>query len=434
MMKLLFLSPYLPSPPHSGAPRRIHGLLSELARRHAVSLLAFIAPGEGTNAALQATGQYCTEVVTVENDRLDRALNRKQKRAIQFRSLLQLQSYERLVHHHPSFQRALDGLVARRDFDVITTEFAQMACYRLPRTARLVLDEHNIEYDILWRTARTEPPSLRKLYNWVNSLKVRREERAAWQQFDGIVLTSKRDERLLRRDAPEQRTAVVPNGVDTDFFHPSALPVEPRTILFFGAINYYPNTEGLLFFLDEAFPRVKRQHPHARLWVVGQQPPAAIVGRAAEDVIVTGLVDDVRPYLERAAVVIAPLRIGGGTRLKIVEAMAMGKPIVATSLGAEGLDVNDGEDILLADTAEDFASQVARVLGDAALARRLGEAARHSAESRYTWQAAADRLERFYQELLPMSGVPSGPRTTARSALPAYRQEEDVANPAGRDG
>ena len=416
-MKLLFLSPYLPSPPQYGAPRRVHGLLTELSRRHEVSLLAFIAPGEDTADALHATGQYCTELVTVENDHLDRALTRKRKRGIQLRSLLHRQSYERLTYYHPSFQRELDRLVARCDFDVLTTEHVQMACYRpplslMPPTARLVLDEHNIEYDILRRTTAAERPSIRKLYNWINYLKLRREERAAWQQFDGITLTSERDERLLRDDSPEKRTAVIPNAVDTEFFQPSGGVVEPGMILFFGAINYYPNTEGLLFFLDEVFPHVKRQHPGARLWIVGQLPPPTIMERAAEDVIVAGLVDDVRPYLERAAVVIAPLRIGGGTRLKIVEAMAMGKPIVATNLGAEGLDVNAGEDILLADAAEDFADQVVRVLGDAALAQRLGEAARHSAESRYTWNSAVDRLERFYQELPSRS--PSVPPTYQR--------------------
>jgi polysaccharide biosynthesis protein PslH len=417
-MKLLFLSPYLPYPPQSGAPRRVHGLLNELGRRHDVSLLAFTAPGEANGEVIKEIKQYCTEVVTVENDRVDRALSldRKRKRAIQFRSLLNLQSYERIIYHNAAFQRALDDLVSRGDFDVITTESVLMAGYHLPRTARLILDEHNIEYDILRRTTAAERPSVRKLYSWANYLKLRREERAAWQRFDGITLTSQRDEWLVRRDAPGKRTAVIPNAVDTSFFHPSTVPVEPGAILFFGAINYYPNTEGLLFFLDEVFPHVKRQHPGARLWIVGQQPPAAIAERTAEDVIVTGLVEDVRPFLERAALVIAPLRIGGGTRLKIVEAMSMGKPIVSTRLGAEGLDVKDGEDILLAGTAQEFASQVARVLGDAALARRLGEAARQHAELKYTWQGAVDRLEAFYQELQP----------SERSLLPAYRQEANV--------
>lgn len=416
-MKLLFLSPYLPSPPRWGAPRRVHGLVSELARRHEVSLLAFTVSGEDTNGALQATGQYCAEVVTVENDHLDRALDRKRKRQIQLRSLLHIHSFEHLAYYHPAFQKEIDRLVARLDFDVITTEHAQLACYRLPRTARLVLDEHNIEYDVLRRTTATERPSIRKFYNWVNHLKLRCEERSAWHRADGITLTSERDEELVRQYASDKRTAVIPNAVDTEFFRPSPAPVEAGTILFFGAINYYPNTEGLLFFLDEVFPLVKRQHPGARLLIVGQLPPSAITCRAAEDVIVTGLVDDVRPYLARAAVVVAPLRIGGGTRLKIVEAMAMGKPIVATRIGAEGLDVNDGEHILLGDTAEDFATQVVRALDDSALAQRLGLAARQRAEALYTWRDAVDRLERFYQDL------PS----PSRSLSPAYRRQARVA-------
>jgi polysaccharide biosynthesis protein PslH len=417
-MKLLFLSPYLPSPPKSGAPRRVHGLMSELARSHDVSLLAFTVPGEDTESAVQATREYCSEVVTVQNDHLDRALSGKKKRGVQLRSLLGAKSFELLAYYHPTLQRELDRLVDRGGFDVITTEHSQMACYRLPRTARLVLDEHNIEYDILWRTTTAEPTSARKIYSWVNYLKLRREERAAWRQFDGVTLTSDRDERMLRRDVPETRTGVIPNGVDTEFFATSAAPVEEGMILFFGAINYYPNTEGLLYFLDEVFPMVKRQHPGAKLMIVGQLPPPAIVARAAEDVVVTGLVDDIRPFLESAAVVIAPLRIGGGTRLKIVEAMATGKAIVATRLGAEGLDVQVGEDILLADTPEDFARQVTRALGDSALARRLGVAARKRAEEQYSWKGAADRLERFYETL----------RTPVAQASSMYRLEPKVGD------
>ncbi|MEO5950998.1 MAG: glycosyltransferase [Chloroflexia bacterium] len=417
-MKLLFLSPYLPSPPQSGGPRRVHGLLNELARRHEVSLLALTAPGEDTEAAIEATGQYCTEVVTVESDYVDRALTQRRKRAIQLRSLFRTRSYERLTYYHPLFQSKLDKLASRGDFDVVTTEHSQMACYAMPRIARLVLDEHNIEYDILWRTTVAERPSVRKLYNLVNYIKLRREERTAWQQFDGITLTSERDVQMLRQVAQEKQTAVIPNAVDTELFRPSETPVEADTILFFGAINYYPNTEGLLFFLDSVFPLVKQQRPGARLLIVGQLPPTPITDRASEDVLVTGLVDDVRPYLERAAVVIAPLRIGGGTRLKIIEAMSMGKPIVATYIGAEGLDVNDGEDILLGDTAEQFAAQVAHVLGDVALARRLGNAARHRAVSQYSWHDAVDRLERFYHEL----------PAPARSARPSYQEEANVAD------
>lgn len=396
-LRLLFLTPYLASPPRSGGPRRVHGLMAELARTHDVSVLAFTTPGEDATEGIAATRAYCREVVTVENDRY--GLASRAKRALQLRSLASPWSFERLIHHRPAYQAALDRLLARERFDAITVEFAQMASYRLPRDVTSVLDEHNIEYDILRRTATVERALDRRVYNRLNALKLAREERAAWRRFNGCALTSPRDEALLRREGGKLPTAVVPNGVDTDYFRPTGETPESATILFFGAINYYPNTEGLLFFLDEVWPQLKRARPDARLLIVGQLPPEAIQQRAAPDVIVTGAVADVRPYLARATVSIAPLRIGGGTRLKIVEAMAMGKAIVSTTLGAEGLDVQHGRDLLLADTAEEFAGQVCRALDDTSLAQRLGTAARRLAEDRYSWRASVARLERFYGEL-----------------------------------
>jgi glycosyltransferase involved in cell wall biosynthesis len=396
-MKLLFLTPYLPSPPHSGGPRRLHGLMSGLARSHDVAVLALVDPTEDQAAAVRATREYCGTVLTAPNDRY--GLTVRRKRALQMASLASPWSFERLVHHRPAFQAALDELVARVRFDAITVEFAQLASYRLPRGPRLVLDEHNIEYDVLRRTAAADRRLDRKVYNAIDYRKLRREERAAWRRFAGCLTTSARDEAIVRRSRPGLPTAVIPNAVDTSAFRPADAPPEPGVILFFGAINYYPNTDALLYFLDEALPLIRRRQPGARVWIVGQSPPEAITSRASAEVIVTGLVDDVRPYLARAAVVVAPLRIGGGTRLKIVEALAMGKAIVSTTLGAEGLDVVGERELLLADTAPDFARQVCRVLDDGALARRLGAAARRAAEARYSWDAAVARLERFYAEL-----------------------------------
>jgi glycosyltransferase involved in cell wall biosynthesis len=416
-MRLLFLTPYLPSPPRSGGPRRLHGLLSGLAGAHSVSVLSLVGPGDDRAAAVRATRDYCDEVVAIENNRY--ALPGRRKRALQLRSLLSPASYERLVYHRPALQDALDRMVERTRYDVITVEFAQMACYRLPRAATLVLDEHNVEYDILRRTWAGGAAPARKLYNYVDYLKLRREERAAWRRFDGCALTSARDERLLRDAYPHARTAVVPNAVDTSAFRPGPAPPEPLTLLFFGAIDYYPNTDGLLYFLDEVLPRIRARHPGVRLSIVGQSPPEAITRRAGGGVIVTGLVDDVRPYLERAAVVVAPLRVGGGTRLKIVEAMAMGKAIVSTTIGAEGIDVTDGRELLLADTAEAFAARVGRLLADAPLGRALGAAARRLAEERYSWLASVERLEGFYQELreAPLAGAVGRPPGRGAGAL-----------------
>src|SRR5207253_1854376 len=221
-------------------------------------------------------------------------------------------------------------------------------------------------------------------------------------RFDGCTLTSARDEELLRLELPTVDTAVVPNAVDVDFFHPdpTGVPPDPMTLVFFGSINYQPNTDGLLFFLREILPRLKARYPGIKLRIVGQQPPPEIQARADDGVEVTGLVDDVRPYIERATVIIAPLRIGGGTRFKILEAMAMGKAVVSTTIGAEGIEVHDGSDILLADEPETFAAQIGRLLDDAALRHRMGATARSLIEQRYSWSASVGRLEEFHAELL----------------------------------
>ena len=268
-----------------------------------------------------------------------------------------------------------------------------------------LLDEHNIEYDIAWQTARAGGSAARRAYSAVNGRKVRDEELQAWTRFDGCTLTSARDQGLLLGDAPETRTAVVPNGVDLDLFQPCARPRDPATLLFFGAVDYYPNTEGLLFFLNEVMPRLRATIPRVRLCIVGRRPPDSILARRRPDVEITGAVDDLRPYLERAAAVVVPLRIGGGTRLKILEAMAMGKAVVSTSLGAEGLDVVPERDLCIADDAAGFAEQIGHLLDEPERADRLGVAARRLVESRYGWAASVARLKAFYEEVLDARGA-----------------------------
>ncbi|MDQ3898983.1 MAG: glycosyltransferase [Actinomycetota bacterium] len=363
-----------------------------------MSLLSFVRPGEDHAAALRATREYCDEVVAVENDRY--GLSGADKRRLQLKSLASAGSYAQLMYRRPALQAALDRMVQRTTYDIITVEFCWMAHYRFPRATKLVLDEHNIEYDILYRTFRGGTGLGRKLYNYVEYRKLRREERAVWRKFDGCALTSVRDQRLLCRDVPAARTVVAPNGVDTHFFRPGDTPPEPMTLVFFGAIDYYPNTDGVLFFLREVLPRLKQRYPALKLLIVGPSPPEAITRWAGDDIAITGFVEDVRPYLARGAVIIVPLRIGGGTRLKIVEAMAMGKAIVSTTLGAEGIDVTDEQDILLADSAAAFAAQVGRLLDDPALARRLGAAARRLVERRYDWHGSVRKLEGLCQGVL----------------------------------
>src|SRR5207244_3313106 len=204
------------------------------------------------------------------------------------------------------------------------------------------------------------------------------EEERAWRAVAACALTSSRDEDFVRRVLPGARTAVVPNAVDLQRFAPTSDGADRGSLLFFGEIGYYPNTDALLFFLRDVLPRLRGSHPSMRLVIVGPSVPKAIQRYASADVIITGAVADVRPYLEAARAVIVPLRVGGGTRLKILEAMAMAKPVISTRLGAEGLGVTGGRDILLADDPASFADEVRRVLDDTDLAAQLGSAARHT--------------------------------------------------------
>ena len=182
-------------------------------------------------------------------------------------------------------------------------------------------------------------------------------------------------------------------------FPRSTTPIDPGTILFFGAINYFPNADGVTYFVDEVFPRIRDRRPDATFRVLGPGAGPDVLARRGNGVDIVGMVDDVNPHIDRAAVVVVPLRIGGGTRLKIVEALAKGKAVVSTKLGAEGIDVVDGEHLLLADDPRDIADRVEQVLGDPELARRLGDAGRQLAEERYSWSVVTNRLEQFFDEL-----------------------------------
>jgi glycosyltransferase involved in cell wall biosynthesis len=404
--RILFVTAYMPSPPRYGGQRRLEGLIRGLSRRHAVSVVSHVDPREDVSCSLRATETYCEAVVAVPNAFYGASPRRK--RLQQTRSLLSTRSYESFVYDSDPLRLALEKLVTDNYYDVVSFEVAQMVTNQLMsawpdgRRPAFIFDAHNIEYDLLRRTAASTRGLDRRIYAELDWRKLRSEERAAWQLVDGCTVTSSRDEGLIRRDAPTVRTSVVPNAVDVDFFRPCLVggPVDPQTVLFFGAISYHPNTDGLLFFIREILPLLKARYPAIKLRIVGPSVPPEIRAHEGDGIEVTGVVDDIRPYLAGATVIIAPLRVGGGTRFKILEAMAMQKPVVSTAVGAEGIGARDGTEILIGDRPEDFARQVGRLLEDEGLRRRMGAAARAVIEDRYSWNASVAHAEEFYDELV----------------------------------
>lgn len=414
-LSILYLTPLPPSPPGSGAQARMHGLLTSLAARHEITAVSLIDPDLDPGPCERALREHCREVVLLPCD-----TGLRDKRRLQLRSLLSSHSFERHRFAARALQETLDRLQRSRRFDLVNLEFPYLGHLDLRKAPggalrpALVVDSHEIAYDLGRQMASGKARWPRRIYGGLNWRKLRAEELATYRAADGIYTCSAADEQRLLAEVPAARTAVIPNAADVDFYRPapSHPPADGRTVLFFGLLSTYPNADGAQFLLREIWPRVLARRPEARLKIVGADPPGWLGALAGPGVEVTGFVEDLRPHLAAAALVAVPLRLGGGTRLKIVEGMAMGKAIVSTALGAEGIDAVPGRDLLLADDPEAFADAVARLLVDPELARTLGERARRLAVERYSWSAAAEALDRFLREIV----------SEGRSASPSPRE------------
>jgi glycosyltransferase involved in cell wall biosynthesis len=378
--------------------------MTSLAERHEVHLVTLQSP-DGERVDVKEALRGLVHEVRVVQRGSEAGLS---KRIEQVLALASRESYLRKLFTVPALQVVLDDVLGSTAFDAVVVEFPFMAHYDLSRSPpgvpppRRVLDEHNIEFDLARQMAGPGAGLARRFYNAANWRRLRREELGAWRAFDGVAFTSAVDDTRARGLVPGLRSAVVPNGVDVAHFAPRATDPRPEAgrLVFFGTFNYFPNVDGVLFMLREIWPLVVERCPDARLQIIGADPPEEIRRLAGPGVELSGFVDDLRPHLARAAGVVVPLRMGGGTRLKVVEAMAMGRPIVATSLGAEGIEAEPGREILLADGPAAFAEAVVRLLGDPALGERMGRAARALAVERYGWGGAARILERLLRDTL----------------------------------
>jgi glycosyltransferase involved in cell wall biosynthesis len=402
---MLWVFPIPPSPPRFGAQARMHGLATALAPRHDVTAVALLDEGQDPEEARAAMGGWAREAILVPNPA---GRDGAAKRLLQLRSLAAPRSYERLRFAPRALGRVLDRRLRREPFDAVVSEFpylGPLALRRAPRGAAppaVVVDSHEIAWDLARQIARGGKTPLRRLYGEVNWRKLRREELAAYRGADGVCACSEADRRRILEDAPRARVRVVPNAADVERLRPRPTDPAPdgRTVLFFGLLSTVPNVDGIRWFVQEIWPRVLAVRPDARCRVIGARPAPEVHALAGNGVEIVGFVEDLRPHLAAAAAVVVPLRVGGGTRLKIVEAMAMAKPVVSTRLGAEGIEAEPGRDLLLADEPDAFAQAVVRVLGDAALRERMGAAARALARERYAWTAAGHALEGLVQECL----------------------------------
>ncbi|QDW36625.1 glycosyltransferase [Bradyrhizobium sp. KBS0727] len=404
-LNILYVSQMPASPPRFGAQARLHGLMTQLAQRHDITAVMLVDDEFDIEECRLAMQAYCREVVLIKNPYGRDGLA---KRLLQLRSLASTRSFERLRVVVPEMQQALDKVLRAKRFDIVNLEFTFLGHCDLrqaPSGAKipaLVVDSHNIDYDLARQYTRTGGSLLRRLYAEANWRKLRREELGTYRRADGVYLCSVADQQRLLDDIPGARTMVIPNAADVDFYKPRPTDPQPdgRTIVFFGLMSYMPNIDGATHFIQDIWPRIAEANPDARCKIIGGSPSPQLLALAGPRIAFTGFVPDLRPLIAAAAAVIVPLRLGGGTRLKIVEAMAMGKAMVSTTLGAEGIDAVPGRDILIEDQPDAFAAAVIRLLAEPELAARIGNSARQLSEARYAWSAAAKALEGFYRQIL----------------------------------
>ncbi len=402
-MRLLFLTPQLPFPPHKGTSLRNLNLIKGLAPHHEVHLLSFV-QGGGELAVAGPLSELCASIQTVAAP---------QRSLLQRLSTLAFSPLPDVALRlaSPLFAEKLEASLARMKFDAVQVEGLEMAQY-YPATAAsfpaVILDEHNAEYVLQRRAFEVDSRAPRRwlgaAYSLVQWLKLKNYERNACRRATAVAAVSEADRRALLQLDPGLDITVVPNGVDTEYFRRRPLAQgkdseSAPTLAFTGTMDFRPNVDAMTWFCHEVLPQIHRRLPRTHLVVVGQSPARGVRELASPFVTVTGAVEDVRPHLEKATAYVVPMRMGGGVRLKVLEAMAAGIPVVSTRAGAEGIAVEDGENLLLADKAADFAAKVVDVLTNVSLARHLATQGRKLVEDQYDWRLITPKLEDLHLRL-----------------------------------
>lgn len=387
--QLLFLCQTLPYPPDGGVWLRTYHVLRLLARAFDITALCFERLAtSGTPAASEAAvaGQALGRFGAVEMFRIPQRHSRLRYVWDHLRSTAFRRVYTTYMYDSRAYRMRLADVLRSKAFDLVHVDSLDLVRY-LPacRGIPVICVHHNVESALLHRRAAIERIAWRRAYLRDQARLMEKEERRWCGRVALNVTASEQDRALLERIAPGARVTVVPNGVDVEEFQPNG--VEGAGVAFVGGTNWFPNLDALEFFCGQILPHLRAAGANVPVhWVGRASPQQRRYYRERYGVEVTGYVGDVRPHMHEAACHIVPLRAGGGTRLKILNSWAMGKAVVSTSIGCEGLAAGDGENILIRDDPKDFANAILVVLEDEELRRRLGERARATAERLYSWE------------------------------------------------
>jgi polysaccharide biosynthesis protein PslH len=392
-MKILWVKAGGLVPPDTGGKIRSYNILRELARQHSVTFFSFYAAHDSD---LHPDLKQMFDRIVCVPLRLPAPKSLAEMRDYGI-GLLSSEPYSITKYCRPEVRQRLQALLKQETYDIILCDFmvaAGVIPWDWPKPK--VLFTHNVEA-IIWRRhyeVATNP--IWKAISWWEWRKMEAAERRYLRLADWVLTVSETDREAFAPFLDLGKLTVIPTGVDVDYFQPMPVEETANSLVFIGSMDWLPNEDAILYFVDSILPLIKQQCPDVSLEVVGRNPSRKLQALAGTEksILLTGRVEDIRPFVARGSACIVPLRIGGGTRLKIFEAMAMNKAVISTSVGAEGLAVRSGENILLADTPKDFAESVVSVLRDPNQRQRLGSAARALVQENYSWPRVTEGFAR----------------------------------------
>lgn len=404
-MKVLFLSQIVPYPPHGGVLQRGYNIVRELGSHAEVHLLAFVHPDAlPTPTTLEESrrelGKFCA---SIEYFPLWAKKSPVHKAAALAMGMVSPSPFGMIAHRSRAYERSIAAIRRKVPFDILHVDTIGLANFidRANPGAATVLTHHNVESMLMARRAEVESRGWARTVLAREATKLETAERQISPEFDINIVMSPNDRDALLALAPAAATAVVPNGVDTIYFTPRPEGATPA-LIYGGGMNMFANKDAVMHFITDVWPAIRAARPDVEFLAVGQDPPPELQAAAARDpkIVVTGYVKDIRDYIGRAAVYVVPLRVGGGTRLKVLDAMAMGKAMVSTPVGCEGIAVSPGEHLVVAATPAAFAEQTLALLADAPRRAALGAAARSFVEREYSWPVVGQQLLAAYRQAM----------------------------------
>ncbi len=402
-MNILFLSQIVPYPPHGGVLQRGYNIIREISKSNNVYLLAFVHPDtlasdELVEESKQQLEKFCK---SVDYFTLWPKKSTVHKLLAFSAGFFYPYPFSTLAHRSSSYAKRMQEIIKDNKIDVVHFDTIGLAPY-LSFNANLptIMTHHNIESTLMHRRSKVEVNWFAQYYVGLQSKRLRTYEISKSPAFDMNIMVSKNDEDELKSMSPTVITDVVPNGVDTEYFSVRDDQQE-ISIVYTGGMNMFANKDAVMHLIEDTWPRIKQKIPDAIFNIIGQDPADDLIAISKRDnsIKVLGFVDDIRPYVAKSAVYVVPLRVGGGTRLKVLDALSQGKAIVSTSVGCEGIEVTDGLNIHIEDKADDFADRVIDLLNDKQARLQLGKQARKLAEDHYAWTSIAQVLNNAYVEV-----------------------------------